>query len=288
MKAVVTGADGFAGRWLCQALVERGVETEGWIRRKPTRPLSGVAYRRVDICDFGNVKSAMDEFGPTRVFHLAALTNPADCDEYPALAAAINVEGTQHVFGAMPSSARGVFSSSCHVYGQSKAPVLLESIPCRPEGTYAKTKLEAEQWIQRSGKPVVIARAFHHTGPDQSTRYALADWCDQLKCGASRLRVGNIDIERDYTDVRDIVEGYRLLAERGNAGEAYNLCSGKAYALRQYINWAVGDRLVDIQVDPGRLRANDSPNIVGSRDKVAALGWEPVHDLKQTLASMAT
>lgn len=287
MKAVVTGADGFAGRWLCRALVGCGIKTEGWLRRAPTDPLLGVEYQRVDICDFGNVKGAMEKASPDLVFHLAALTNPGDCSAHPALAAAINIEGTQHVFRAMPASARGVFSSSCHVYGEAKSRVLLESMPCEAVGAYAETKLEAERWIQESGRPVVIARAFHHTGPEQSTRYALADWCSQIKRGAVQINVGNISVERDYTDVRDIVEGYRLLAENGVAGEVYNLCSGRAHTLDQFIKWAVGDRAVDVRVDPDRLRPNDAPIIVGSPEKANALGWVPSRSMQDTLAEMA-
>lgn len=287
MKAVVTGADGFAGRWLCRALVGCGIETEGWLRKASADPLGGVEYQRVDICDFGNLKGAMEKADPDLVFHLAALTNPADCDAHPALAAAINIEGTQHVFRAMPASARGLFSSSCHAYGEAKGRVLLESMQCQPVGVYAETKLEAERWIQESGRPVVIARAFHHTGPEQSTRYALADWCSQIKQGASQITVGNITVERDYTDVRDIVEGYRLLAENGVAGEVYNLCSGKAHTLGQFIKWAVGDRAVNVRVDPERLRPNDAPIIVGSSEKANALGWTPSHSMQDTLAAMA-
>ena len=165
---------------------------------------------------------------------------------------------------------------------------ITEDHPVAPQGVYAQGKVEAENWIRGSRLPVVIARAFHHTGPGQSREYALADWCATIGEGSDRLLVGSIDVERDYSDVRDIVEGYRVLFQHGESGTAYNLCSGVARPMRQFIEWALNGREIAIELDPSRLRKHDVKVFVGCPSKAEALGWHRARNLQQTLVTMAS
>lgn len=288
MIALVTGATGFAGTWLCRLLVRRGVNVVGWARNAPSTPVGGVTYRAVDIRERATVKAAMGECRPAVVFHLAALANPRVCEERPGEAMAINVRGTENVFTSMPDGARGLHVSTCHVYGQTPPVPVRPDTPLAPEGVYAETKALADRWVATARLPVAIARAFHHTGPGQSEAFALADWCGQLRRGAERLVTGNLDVRRDYCDVRDIVNGYRILAMRGESARAYHLCSGRSETMRTYLSWAAGERRVRATIDPSRIRFRDVQDFRGDPAAAEALGWRRTHSLEQTLASMAS
>ena len=286
MKAVVTGAGGFAGKWLCRHLLAEGWTVTGWIRRRCPKPVPGVRYRMVDIRDSAGVARAMQEDAPDEVFHLAAVTHVASCEEDPDHARATNVAGTVNVFSAMPATARGVFASTCHVYGRPESSPIPEDHARNGESVYAMTKLEAEKAVKELGRHVVIARAFHHTGPGQSTQYVLADWAAQIRRGARTLHVGDASVERDFTDVRDVVTGYAFLAREGAAGEAYNLCAGQAWPLSYFLGCLAEGRSVTIEVDPQRLRHRDVPRFCGDPTRAATLGWKPTRRIEETLAEL--
>ncbi len=287
MNALVTGAGGFAGSRLCEHLIRRGMKVTGWVRNEPRETIEGVQYCRVDIRDESACRQAMADAPPQRVFHLGALTSPKACTQNPEAAAATNVQGTVNVFSHMPPGSLGLFASTCHVYGPAGTIPTDEAEPLRPVGVYARTKVDAEDWIRESMLPVVIARAFHHTGETQSTEYALADWCARIREGASSLKVGNLDVWRDYSDVRDVVCGYALLIEEGAHREAYNLCSGESHSMRQFIEWAAGDRVLNIEVEEARVRAADVPDLCGDPARAEGLGWVRKYSIKDTLVAMA-
>ena len=267
--------------------MEKNVSVVGWVRRPPESPVAGVRYRTVDIRSADQCGDAMALDGPDRVFHLAAKTHLADCDGDPAGAHETNVKGTRNVFHAMGKDALGILASTCHVYGPPEVLPIGEGHRTNPLGVYAQTKLDAEGVVLETSRSVVIARAFHHTGPGQSNRYALADWCQQLQSGAEVLRVGNIDVRRDYTDVRDVVEGYQVLIERGTPGEVYNLCSGRAVPMSVFIGWAANGRPVQVRTDPARLRDTEVSEFCGDPAKAEGLGWRRTRALKDTMIQMA-
>jgi GDP-4-dehydro-6-deoxy-D-mannose reductase len=283
----VTGADGFAGRWLCRHLLDRNVTVFGWVRRPPSEPIQGVDYRVVDVRNRLECRDGMRMDQPYQVFHLAAMTHLGDCEEEPVAAHNTNVNGTKNIFLSMPKFAIGILSSTCHVYGIPESLPITEQHSTAATGVYARTKLDAELEALRTGRPVVIARAFHHTGPGQSVRYAIADWCQQIRSGAPTLEVGNIEVRRDYTDVRDVVNGYQVLADRGEAGQVYNLCSGEANPMSMFIQWAANGRSVATHTAPSRLRSSDVVEFRGDPSKAEALGWTRTHHLRDTMVQMA-
>lgn len=288
MTAVVTGADGFAGRWLCRHLLADGVSVTGWVRRPPDDPVAGVKYRIQDIRDGAGVARAMGEESPEYVFHLAAMTHVASCEENAQVAVDTNVTGAVNVFSSMPAEARGVFASTCHVYGRPSVTPTSESHPLNAHGVYAQSKVAAELAILRLNRHVVIARAFHHTGPEQSRQYVLADWAGQIRDGVSTIRVGNLDVERDFCDVRDIVAGYVALVRQGEANEPYNLCSGVAHPLAYLLSCMTEGRGVNVEVDAERLRAGDVSRICGDPRRASRLGWRAERSVEETLRSLAT
>jgi GDP-4-dehydro-6-deoxy-D-mannose reductase len=286
MRTVLTGGDGFAGRWLCRALIADGCWVSAWVRRPPTRPISGVHYRVQDIRDSSGCAQAMNEDRPEQVFHLAALTHLATAEANPELAKETNVEGTIHVMRAVPAGARAVYASTCHVYGPPQQLPVDEHHQCEPQGIYAHSKLLGEEAARQACSEVVIARAFHHTGPGQSTRFALADWAQRLRSGLPVV-TGDLSLRRDYTDVRDIVAGYRLLAKAGVAHQAYNLCSGEAPTLASLLAGLSPDGRVDHTQDPSRLRTSDIAESRGDPAKAEALGWTRAFSSSQMLRALA-
>lgn len=283
MRVVVTGGDGFAGRWLCRLLADDGAHVVAWVRRKPAAPLPGVQYRVQDIRDAPGCSQGMREDAPDQVFHLAAITHLGQAEEDPKAAHVTNVDGTHNVMAATPRGATAVFASTCHVYGPPSSLPIDESHPCAPGGTYAQTKLLAEEAATESCSRAVIARAFHHTGPGQSTQYALSDWAQKVAAGQV-VWTGDLSLRRDYSDVRDICAGYRLLAEAGTPHEIYNLCSGAAPALETLL-MGMGD-CVQATVDPSRLRSGDIREFRGDPSKAEALGWRRSISTQQMLADL--
>lgn len=286
MDVVVTGADGFAGRWLCRQMLAEGRSVSGWVRREPVQPLPGVRYRVLDIRDADGVRHAMLDDKPAEVFHLAAMTHVGSCADDPVTAHETNVLGTSHVFSAMPSGARGLFASTCHVYGKPGRAPIREDQDLRGAGAYARSKIEAEKVIAELGRPVVVARAFHHTGPGQSSLYVLADWAAQIREGTETVRVGDVSVERDFMDVRDVVNGYAMLAREGVAGEAYNVCSGTARPLSYFLDCMTEGRSVRVEVESRRLRRGDVDRFCGDPGRVRAVGWSPSRRIEDTLREM--
>ena len=213
------------------------------------------------------------------------MANVAACERDPILAKATNVQGTINVFHAMPEHARGLLTSTCHVYGKPANLPLHETAVCTPIGVYANTKLEAEKAAKALDRDIVIVRAFHHTGPGQSTEYALADWAQQVRLAAQQIVVGNLEIRRDYSDVRDVVDGYTIAAESGLRGDTYNLCTGKSHSLERLLQ-ILTKGAVKIAPQSDRFRATDVPDLYGDPSKLRALGWRQQYSIEETLESM--
>ena len=167
----------------------------------------------------------------------------------------------------------------------------------RPNNPYSASKAAADllgiQHHLAHGTDVVMVRPFNHAGPRQSPTYVLAALALQVaevEAGRkARVEVGNLEVVRDFTDVRDVVRGYRLLALRGKAGEIYNLGSGRGTKLADALGHltTLARRPIEVRVDPARVRPVDQPLLVADASKLrAATGWEPAYTIEQTLADM--
>ena len=252
----------------------------------PDRPISQVTYRAQDVRDRDGCYRSMKLDNPDRVFHLAAMTHLQDCEAEPDRTFETNVRGSVHVISAMPTHAKAVFASTCHVYGRPETDKIGETHPADPSGQYAESKLAAEEAVLSLGRPVVVARAFHHTGPGQSDRYVLSDWATQIRSGKDVIDVGNLEVRRDFSDVRDIVRGYACLGELGEPGERYNLCSGVSRTLANLFGMLAANTMVRARVDAGRLRQDDVAVFCGDPSKARSLGWTPRISIDQTLKEM--
>ncbi len=236
------------------------------------------------------------------VYHLAAQSSVSSSWDDPAATFGVNALGTLAVVSAVQACApesRVVLVSSVEVYGpvqEADLPVT-EASPFRPATPYAASKAAAEMaGVQAHlgwGLDVIRARPFTHTGPGQTPRFFVPNMARQIvdaaRNGATELRTGNLGVRRDILDVRDVVRAYRLLAERGVAGEVYNICSGRSLSLEEVVRRLLVLAGADLKVttDPSRVRPVDLPDLRGDPCHLHdATGWEPEYDLDQTLADV--
>ena len=194
-------------------------------------------------------------------------------------------------------SPRIVIVSSAEIYGavSRDALPLSESAAIRPTNPYSVSKVAQDmlglQYHLSHGLPIMRARPFNHIGPGQNARFVAPAFAMQIaKIEAGRqepcILVGNLDAKRDFTDVRDIARAYRLIAERGRPGEAYNVASGEACSIRSLLETLLdlSDEDIAVAVDPGRLRPVDVPEIRGDAAKLRRdTGWTPSYELARTL-----
>ncbi len=254
----------------------------------------------MDLLDARAVTSAIGEARPQVVFHLAAHAHAGESWRQPGETIQENLAMTFNVLEAVRTTAPDasvVAVSSGEVYGPPAVLPVEESAPLRPQNPYAVSKASADLlagfYADAHGLRVIRARAFNHAGPGQAPAYAIASFARQVAAGleaaADPIRVvtGNPDTRRDFTDVRDVVQAYRALAERGEAGEAYNVCSGRPATdaeLLRALGKAAG-REIEHVVDPGLVRENEVMEIRGSHEKLTtATGWQPRIGLDRTLA----
>jgi GDP-4-dehydro-6-deoxy-D-mannose reductase len=286
VHAFITGGRGFVGPWLGQHLEACG----------DTVTVTGA---EVDITDAVALRDAIGAARPDAVYHLAAQSSVQASWDDPAATFEINTIGTLNVLDAVhrrAPTARVLLVSSVEVYGAvDPADLPLdESARFRPATPYAASKAAAEmagiQAYLGWGVDVVRARPFTHTGPGQAARFFVASMAQQIVlaagAGVTELRTGKLDVGRDISDVRDVVRAYRLLVEKGQAGEVYNVCSGRSVTLDHVVRLLLelaGSDLV-VATDPARLRPVDLPDVRGDPTRLRqATGWEPDYPLDQTL-----
>ena len=309
MRALVTGVTGFVGGHLAEHLLDAGDLVVGLSAsgRWPDdlAHLAGhVRVERADLADAsgGDLAGLIARKQPEAVYHLAAQANPQASVADPRGTWALNLGGTLNLLEAVKASGlrpRVVVVGTGVCYGNpgpEHLPVA-ESCPLRPNNPYAASKAAADllgvQHFLADGTDVVMARPFNHAGPRQSPSYVLSGLARQVaevEAGRKpRVEVGNLDVVRDFTDVRDVVRGYRLLAEKGAPGEVYNLGTGRGTKIADALGAlaALAGRPVEVYVDPARVRPVDQPLLVADPSKLRdATGWEPRFSIERTLADM--
>lgn len=290
MRALVTGAGGFVGRHLVAHLVSCGdevVETD--------RATGGP-----DVVDVGAMAGLVAEVAPEVVFHLAGQADVAGSWRDPVGTLRANAEGTLATLAACAGAGVGrvVVVTSAEVYGRVDAGAMPigEDRVLDPVSPYAASKAAAEMicvaWANQ-GLGVVRARAFNHLGPGQSEAFVAPAIAARLvrarRDGVGHISVGNLEARRDFTDVRDVVRAYRMLAVDGVSGEAYNVCSGRHHSIAEVVEelLTLTGHEVELVTDPALARPSDVPLLVGDPAKIRAqCGWEPEIDLSTTLADV--
>ena len=292
MNALVTGGSGFVGRHLLAHLHASGDTAIGVDRAAP---------EPVDITSASSLQRAVERTAPDVVYHLAASSHVGDSwDDVDALMR-VNVDGTRNVLDACTAIGTVrtvVVIGSAEEYGRvvTMGPIR-EGTPLEPITPYGVSKARAEalalEAFELSGLPVVLVRAFNHTGPGQSDRFLVPGLAGRVaraeREGHDAIDVGNLDAVRDITDVRDVVRAYRLLAQHGRPGQAYNVCSGRGIQVADIAGalLALARRPLELRVDPSLVRAVDVPALVGDPAMLAdATGWAPELPLERTLVDV--
>jgi GDP-4-dehydro-6-deoxy-D-mannose reductase len=304
MRCLVTGITGFVGGHLTKLLLARGDEVIGTSNDiDPAGCRENLKLFHVDITDGAGIARLVQESQPDRVYHLAALSSPAESLGNERSVYDTNFFGTLNLLEAVrccTPQAHVLLVGSTQCYGnvsEAELPIREEQ-PFAPRNPYALSKAAGDllgfQFFARYGSHIVRARPANHTGPGQSPAFVCSDFARQaaaieLGLSAPVLRVGNIGVSRDFCDVRDVVRAYAGLLENGHPGEAYNIGSGGAIALKEItgILTSFCSRPVQIAVESERARPDDAKSIYVSVAKIAAhTGWVAEYDLRTTLRDL--
>lgn len=305
MKALITGANGFVGGHLLRHLAS---ETDYTLHGTRLAPLPTDAdynctWWELDLCDRPAVDDMMAQVRPDLVFHLAGLAFvPASLDR-PWEYLENNIKGQVNLFESvlvLGIAPRFLVVSSAHVYGKifpDDNPVN-ETHPLRPETPYAVSKIAQDmlalQYYLTYDLPTVRARAFNHIGPGQNTQFALPSFAQQIVAIESNeqkpvISVGNLDAQRDFTDVRDVVRAYHRMLMDGKTGEVYNVCRGDAFKMADLLAQMCKMCALDVElaIDPELLRPLDIPIVIGDNTRLRQdTGWEPTIEINQSLADI--
>jgi GDP-4-dehydro-6-deoxy-D-mannose reductase len=305
LRALITGAAGFAGSHLVDYLLaQTDWELDAFLWEKESREnLAADARVHVlsgDICREDSIHQAIAQTRPDYVFHLAALASVPDAWSNPAQTIVTNMTGQINLLQAIIREGLNphiLIIGSADEYGlvaPEDLPVR-ETTPMRPNNPYAVSKIAQDmlgyQYYLSHNLPIVRVRPFNHIGPRQRESFVVAAFAKQIAeaeagFGPAALSVGNLEAQRDFSDVRDIVRGYYLAVTQGEPGEVYNMASERAHSIQ-----AILDRLLsmsalqfDVELDPARFRPSDMPVLVGDSSKFCArTSWRAEISLPQSL-----
>ena len=291
MIMLITGAGGFVGHHLRSHLESEGDEVI-------------CTDRSTDGLDINDAPALLEHFRrwrPDVVYHLAGASDVGGSWSTPQATFRSNAEGTLNVLWAARESGvdRVLTVGSADVYGKVAADDLpiTESLPMRPVSPYAASKAAADHVAVQAylgyDQQVVRARPFNHLGPGQSSRFVAAALAERVASnelsGESKVKVGNLSPQRDFTDVRDVVRSYRLLVEHGTAGEVYNVCSGRAIAVQALADEFISLASIPMELvtDPELERPVDIPVLLGDNSRIRTdTGWAPEIPLQDTLRDL--
>jgi GDP-4-dehydro-6-deoxy-D-mannose reductase len=305
VKALITGANGFVGSHLAEYLLDH---TDWDVSGTVYGDIANVAHLngRIRMLDGGITEPAvcrevLEAAEPDYVFHLAAQSLPSEArrDPWPSLATNIRMQ-LNVLRGVLDLGlqSRVLVVGSSEQYGRIDSDQLPidESSPFRPLNAYAVSKVAQEmlglQFHLAHGLPVMVVRPFNHIGPRQRLGFVAPDFAYQVAMAEAGqrvpvVRVGNLDVSRDFSDVQDVIRGYHRIMTSGEPGQAYNLCSGRAHSISELLNLMVESSTVKLTVeqDSARRRKVDVPVVIGDYRKLRErTGWTPAIPFEKSVA----
>lgn len=305
-KVLITGIAGFVGSQLAERLSASGVEVWGITIDGSAGNLEGITglnLLQCDLLDYPALHEVVARVRPDVIFHLAAQSAPSLSFKYPAETLKVNIFAALNLFEATVACApesRVVNIGSGDEYGEvaeSDLPAK-ETVELKPLNPYAVSKvtqdLLAFQYWKSKGLKAVRCRPFNHYGPKQSEVFVCSDLARQIAEIEAGIRpekqvmVGNLEASKDFLYVKDVISAYELLAEKGELGGVYNICSGKAVKIREIIETLVSlsTERIEVLQDPGKLRPADVKALYGDAGKLKALGWRQEYPLERGLADL--
>lgn len=312
MRALVTGGDGFVGEHLICHLLSRDVDvTASAVALPPDRSTmtfeqaAEVDWKVADVLDHAALYRLVAAVRPDHIYHLAGFASGARAREEAERAMRVNAGGTVNLLEAIVSARedfpdldpRTLIMGSGEAYGDAIRkghPAREDSqlCPCSPYGlSKACQELAAHTYRRASGLRTIVARPFNLLGPGQKADFVVPSFCAQVAAIAGEraepvLRVGNLDVERDFLDVRDAVRGFRAIMELERPDVSYNVCSGRAVSIRTILSWILSEAGVEaeIRVDPDRVRPDEPEWLAGDPSRLREqAGWTPEGDVEEAV-----
>jgi GDP-4-dehydro-6-deoxy-D-mannose reductase len=302
VRILVTGAAGFVGQHLLTYLAAQSPQPElhGVVLNPADRSLVSAHYHTLDLRDADAISALIAALHPEHIYHLAAQANVGRSHDHVWDTLETNIHLQVNLLEAVrraPKSPRVVVVSSGEIYGNATEAdrALDESAPFRPTSPYSVSKIAQDmlglQYFITHQLPIMRARPFNHLGPGQGLGFVAPDFAMQIariEAGQqeSVIRVGNLQAERDFTDVRDIVRAYHLIMSRGTPGDAYNIAAGKTCTIDYVLKTLLGFSSVPIEVriDTALLRPGNAHRSCGDSSLLTRVtGWQPLIPLEQTL-----
>ncbi len=301
MRALVIGGAGFVGGYLIDHLLVDCKWTVAATKMEAeTINKNNISIYNLDIMDKSSIITLLKEFRPDYIFHLAAQSSVALSWKNPSLTIDINIKGSVNVLDAVREldyKPRILLIGSGEEYGHilpNESPIN-EKNHLKPGNIYAATKvcqnMMGKIYSDAYQMDIIMVRAFNHIGPKQSPIFVVADFCKQvaeIEKGIKEpvIKVGNLDAKRDFTDVRDVVQAYSLLIQKGESGETYNVGSGQSIAIKDVLNLIISHSItkIKVEIDNDKLRPIDIPVIESNIDKLQTVTqWSPIHTLESTI-----
>lgn len=298
MRVLVTGSQGFVGRHLIRELRRAGMTIGAFDLAPAAGQCAEIDYYQGDIQNQKAIEQAVKHFFPDACVHLSALAFVPDGWKNTETFFLVNSVGTINLLEAIrkhAASARVLVISSAEVYGrQSSSRPIDENAPFRPDNPYAVSKAAADSmtllYARQYPMHTMVARPSNHIGPGQSPGFAVSAFAEQVAAIAAKkrpavIKVGNLDSERDFTDVRDVVRAYRFLIEKGRGGEAYNIASGHEVSLRLILEklCAITGARPEIKVAMDLYRRPEPRPLLSTAKIETETGWKPEIYLETTL-----
>lgn len=294
-RTLVTGAGGFTGRYVTELLAARGHEVHGLVHSTAAEAVPGAAETHLaDLADFAATRRVVRQVRPDHVVHLAAIAFVAHGNVQEMYSS--NVIGTRSLLEALadlPQVARStLLASSANVYGNAHLGQLDETVSPAPANDYGVTKLAMEYVASlfRATLPLIVVRPFNYVGRGQSPDFVIAKIVDHARRRAERIELGNLDVERDFSDVRAVADTYcRLLDSEEAVGGTFNVCSGQHHSLRRIISLVeeISGHKLKVEINPAFVRKNEVHRLFGdNRLLESVIG--PIHNppLEDTLRWM--
>lgn len=307
-KALITGITGFVGSHMAELLLKEGVEVYGIQRWRSKSDniehiKDKIKFEEADLLDAHSLYTVVDKIKPDYIFHLAAQSFVQSSWASPTQTLEVNIIGSAHLFEAVRKTGLPIpiqIACSSEEYGMvlpNEVPIK-ETNPLRPLSPYAVSKLAMDylgyQYHQSYKMNIIRTRGFNHTGPRRGEVFAESSFAKQIAEIEKGKRepvvsVGNLEAQRDYTDVRDMVKAYYLSVQKCEPGEAYNIATGSAWKIQKVLDLLISfsKSKVEIRPDPTRMRPSDVEILIGDNTKfVARTGWKPEIPFEKTMEDL--
>lgn len=297
-RVLIFGVGGFVGGYLTREFQQHGYEVYGSdaVDRHP----EGIPFRKADLLNAEAVAELVAEVSPDAIVNLAAISSVGLAWKIPQTTVQVNVVGALNILEAARAARpmpKVLFIGSSEEYAESDKPIG-ENSPLNANNPYGISKMTqekfAESYRERYGMQVYCVRAFNHTGVGQNGNFVIPNWCRQVaeisKSGKpGTMRVGNLNVRRDFGNVKDVVRAYRMVLESQDCSMIYNIGTGNSVLLKDLLDYIVGlsEQPITVEIDPALIRPVDTPYICCDHSLITEkLGWNPEYTLFDTVKEM--